>query len=156
LYRFNGAELEADDHLHRDYLPPAGQTPDLAPILLDRSVGDNLTEHIRQRFTFNGFAYRSGKVSEWADRFVNPNPVEDLVAYAQARVYNRWSWDLFTQHWKVKLVRTDRWKDLLAELDGGLPAAGSDVAGKLTAERLEPVRRMLAGYDDVFVKEVTH
>ena len=156
MYRFNGAELETDDRLHRDYLPPAGQTPDFAPILLDSAVGDNLTEHIRQRFTFNGFAYRSGAVREWSDRFVNPNPVEDLVAYAQARVYNRWSWDLFTQHWKVKLVRTDRWKDLLAELDRGLPAGGSDVAGELTAERLEPVRRMLNGYDEAFVKEVTH
>lgn len=156
LYRFNGAELETDDRLHRDYLPPVGQTPDLAPILLDRAIGGNLTEHIRQRFTFNGFAYRPGAVREWSDRFVNPNPVEDLVAYAEARVYNRWSWDLFTQNWKVKLVRTDRWKDLLAELDRGLPAVGSDVAGELTAERLEPVRRMLTGYDEAFVQEVTH
>jgi len=156
LYRFNGAELETDDRLHRDYLPPVGQTPDLAPILLDRSIGDNLTEHIRQQFTFNGFAYRPGAVREWSDRFVNPNPVEDLVAYAEARVYNRWSWDLFTQHWKVKLVRTDRWKDLLAELDRGVAAGGSDVAGELTAERLEPVRKMLTGYEGPFVKEVTH
>jgi hypothetical protein len=30
------------------------------------------------------------------------------------------------------------------------------VAGELTAERLEPVRRMLDGYDEAFVKEVTH
>jgi len=156
LYRFNGAELETDEHLHRDYLPPVGRPPHLSPIILDRTVGDNRLEHIRKRFTFNGFAYRPGAVREWPARFANPNPLDKIVAYAQARVYNRWSWDLFTQHWKVKLVRTDRWNDLVEELDRGIPAEGSGVAQELTAERLEPVRRMLQAYDEAFVREVTH
>ena len=156
LYRFNGAELEKDEHLHRDYLPPAGQTPGFAPVLLDHSIADNLTDHIRQRFTFNGFAYRSGAASAWTERFTNPNPIEKTVAYAQARVHARWSWDLFTQNWKVKLVRTDKWSELVDELDRPPPAGAGEVASKLTAERLEPVRKMLQGYDDAFVREVAH
>ncbi|GAH86757.1 unnamed protein product, partial [marine sediment metagenome] len=46
--------------------------------------------------------------------------------------------------------------DLVEELDRGIPAGGSEVAQELTAERLEPVRRMLQAYDEAFVKEVTH
>ena len=156
LYRFNGAELDTDTTLHRRYLPPAGLTPFLGPILLDRTVGDNKLSHIRARYTFNGFAYRSGKVRDWSERFINPNPIEELVAYAQARVFCRWSWDLFTQDWKVKLVRTDRWDDVLPLLDGAIPSEGAEVARKLDDEHLEPVRKMLQAYDEEFVKEVTH
>jgi len=157
LVRFDGAELEADETLHRNYMPPAGALPSFAPILFNAAGGSNRVADIGAHFTFNGFAYRSGAVREWADRFANPNPIEDLVAYAQARVYNRWSWDLFTQYWKVKLMRTDRWADLPAELAKGLPAeAGSDLAAEFTEERLDPVRKMLNAYKPEFVQEVSH
>jgi hypothetical protein len=155
LYRFNGAELENDETLSRNYLPPAGQTPNLAPILFS-DEGDNLAANVSARFTFNGFAYRDGKVHQWAVRFVNPNPIDNLVCYAQARVYNRDSWDLFTQHWQVKLVRADRWNELIPELDKGLPSEAGDVAGVLTPERMDPVRQMLSAYSPDFAKGVTH
>jgi len=155
LIRFNGAELENDETLSRAYLPPAGQTPNLAPILFG-SEGDNLAANISARFTFNGFAYRDGRVHQWAVRFVNPNPIESLVCYAQARVYNRYSWDLFTQHWKVKLMRADRWNELIPELDKGLPNEAGEVAGVLTPERMDPVRQMLSAYSPDFAKGVTH
>lgn len=38
-------------------------------------------------------------------RFGNPNP--QLCSYGQARVYNSTSFDLFTQDWRVKLVKAD-------------------------------------------------
>ena len=152
LWRFNGAELDTDESLHRNYLPPAGGAP-LAPILFDRATGDHVMANVNSRFTFNGYAYRSGAVREWGKRFVNPNPIEELVAYAQARVYTRYTWDLFTQHWKVRLMRTDRWKTILGELGTSVPG---DLGSKLTAEKMEPVRRMLEAYDDQFVAEVTH
>jgi hypothetical protein len=161
LRRFNGAELTTDTPLQRTYLPPAGTTPDLGPIFF-APEGENLTENVVQHFTFNGFAYRSGKVTNWKERFINPNPIEDLVCYAQARVYMPvWppvtgSWDLFTQCWKVKLVRADRWKDLIPELDKNVPADGSSVASELTADRKKPVRDMLGAYNWEFVKEFTH
>ena len=156
VYRFNGAELETDGRLHRDYLPPVGQTPDFAPVLFDSVTGALTVANVRERFTFDGFAYRSGAVREWTRRFANPNPVEDTVAYAEARVHNRWSWDLFTQSWKVKLVRTEKWTELPDELNRPPPPGASDVASKLTAERLEPIVKVLQGYDEAFVREVTH
>jgi len=155
LWRFNGVEKDTDETLHRRYMPPDGQAP-LSPIMFDPQTGDLYEVNIRTRFTFNGFAYRSGAVKEWAARFVNPNPVDDTVAYAQARVYNRYSWDLFTQHFKVKLVRADRWKELLPEINKTAPASGGTVAAALTPERLKSVRQVLEGYDEQFMKEVTH
>ena len=156
LIRFNGAELETDHTLHRDYLPPAGSPPDLRPVLLDRSVADLRTDHVKRRFTFYGFAYRPGVVKEWTEWFVNPNPSEKAVGYAQARVYNRWSHDLFTQHWKVKLMRQDEWKSLLGDLGQGLPGEAAEVGEVLTSERILPVQRMIEAYDDPFVMEVSH
>ena len=155
LWRFNGVEKDTDDTLHRRYMPPDGQAP-LSPISFDPQTGDLYEVNIRTRFTFNGFAYRSGAVKEWAKRFINPNPVEDTVAYAQARVYNRYSWDLFTQHFKFKLVRADRWKELIPELDKQPPAGGGAIAAALTPENLKPVRQNLEGWGEEFVKEVTH
>jgi len=155
LWRFNGAELEADESLHRDYLPPPGAEP-CAPILFDPAEGDRTWDTINTYFTFNGFAYVPGGVKEWSAAFANPNPVDKLIGYAQARVYGRYSWDLFTQHWKVKLMRTDRWKHLLSELRGGVPAGGGQVAAELTQERLEPVARLIQYYDEDFVREFTH
>lgn len=156
LMRFNGAELETDHELHRNYLPPVGGAPDFAPVLLNRSVADLKVDHIRKRFTFNGFAYRSGAVKEWTEWFINPNPSSKAVCYAQTRVFNRWSHDLFTQHWKVKLMRTDRWRGLLSELRTSLPAEAGDVGQAVTEENVRPIRDMIEAYDDAFVKEVTH
>jgi len=155
VWRFNGAELKEDESLHRDYLPPPGAEP-CAPILLDRVAGDHTWDTINNHFTFNGFAYRSGRVKEWSDRFGNPNPIDELIAYAQARVYARYSWDLFTQHWRVKLVRTDRWKHLLTELGKGLPTGAGSVRQEFTQERLEPVTRLIQAYDEEFIREFTH
>lgn len=153
LWRFNGAELEDDTSLHRNYLPPAGGAP-LAPILFDLATREHLTATVNEHFTFNGFAYRPGAVRQWGKRFVNPNPTDELIAYAQARVFNRYSWDLFTQDWKVKLMRADRWQVLTGALGRSVP--DQDLAAKLTKERLDPVRQMLEAYSDPFVEEVSH
>jgi hypothetical protein len=155
LWRFNGAELDTDEALHRRYLPPAGGAP-CAPIVFDQTGGDHSWDTINNYFTFNGFAYVPGGVKEWGAKFRNPNPIDKLIGYAQARVYARYSWDLFTQHWKVKLMRADRWKHLLTELQGGTPAGGGEVAAELTQERLEPVVQLIQYYDDAFVQEFTH
>ena len=173
MRRFDGAELDTDEELHRNYLPPGGNAP-FAPIMFDLVTGEHTWENIDRYFTFNGFAYRSGKVRHWrkpteeegqTTGFLNPNPIEELIAYAQARVYARYSWDLFTQHWKVKLMRTDRWKgglrpdyrmvttNLVSELGKSVPGQLADV---LTRERIEPVERMVDAYDDQFVAEFTH
>jgi hypothetical protein len=156
MRRFNGAEKnETDTTLLREYLPPAGSEPHLAPIQFN-SVASQYTQGnaetlLHDYFTFDGFAYRSGVVQNWARLFVNPNPIEDVVAYAQARVYmHRYaSWDLFTQFWKVKLVRSDRWKEMIPLLHQSVP--DGELSGELTSDRLKPVADMLNAYDESFI-----
>jgi hypothetical protein len=173
MWRFDGAELETDFTLHRDYMPQPGVEP-IKPLLFTKE-GDNKTEYIDKNFTFNGYAYRSGKATNWVQRFINPNPVVDkdgsavLVCYAQARVYNPISWDPFSQHWKVKLMRaespytgSDRWSQMLQELNKGIPSQATEaVAGlkknyALDNEHVKPVLDMVSAYTWDFVQEFTH
>jgi hypothetical protein len=177
IRRFNGLEKDTDTTLHRRYL---GQPANLWPIMLDPSNGFNTVTNVNDRFTFNGFAYREGKVKHWSEAksndtgrtglppakgFKNPNPIEEVVAYSQARVYNRYSWDLFTQHWKVKLMRLgntasttapvpeSRWAWMSREIN---QAISSDLNGILTDEDLKPVKDLLEAYDNEYVGEVSH
>jgi hypothetical protein len=167
MWRFDGAELQSDFTLHRDYMPQPGQEP-IKPILFTEE-GDNQVAYIEKNFTFNGYAYRSGKATNWAQRFINPNPVVGkdgspvLVCYAQARVYNPVSWDPFSQHWKVKLMRTqasytesDRWSQMLQELNKGIPSQASQAAPSLTPESVKPAVDMVSAYTWDFVQEFTH
>jgi hypothetical protein len=156
FWRFDGAELEEDTPLHRRYLPPAGTTPPFSPIMLDPSAAVITQAGMMRWYTFNAFAYRPGAVRDWAERFVNPNPIPKTLAYAEAHVYNRMSYDLFTQYWQAKMTRQDRWKALLGELGKGLPADGAPLADELTQERFKPVVDMINGYDEEFVREVSH
>ena len=164
MWRFNGVELELDESLHRQYLPPSSGAP-LAPIMFDRTTGQHTQQNVDNYFTLTGFAYRSGKVRHWAREegeqtgFRNPNPIDDLVAYAQARVYCRYSWDLFTQHWKVKLMRMDPdlWMGLRNQFNRSIPGEGAELNSVLTEERLEPVITMLEAYTNrEFIEEFTH
>jgi hypothetical protein len=166
VWRFDGAELEDDTSLHRRYLPPAGQTPKFAPIELDPSAAGPPAAVMTkagqmQWYTFNSFVYLPGGVTDWAQRFVNPNPSDKTIAYAEAHVYNRISYDLFTQYWQTKLTRQDRWKELVPMLTqknvpSGAPADASSVLDLINEERVKPVRDMLNAYDWEFVKQVTH
>ena len=171
MWRFDGAELESDFTLHRDYMPQPAQEP-IKPILFSEE-GDNKVAWIEKNFTFNGYAYRSGKASNWTQRFINPNPVMGrdgspvLVCYAQARVYNPVSWDPFSQFWKVNLMRArfsyseekeddNRWSVMGSELKNGIPSQASLAAPGLTDESVKPARDMVSAYRWYFVKEITH
>ena len=166
IYRFDGAEKDPDTTLHRNYLPPAGDKPNLAPILFDKDKAAFTFSNIDQYFTFNGVAYRKGQVNNWPSRFVNPNPNDNLVCYAQARVYMRYSWDMFSQDWHVKLVQlggedssTDPWARMSSWLNQSIPSGAvnaSEVTSVLTDDRKDPVKKMLQGYNATYVKEVTH
>jgi len=166
MYRFDGAELDTDEELHRNYLPPGGNAP-FAPIMFDLTTGRHTQHNVDDYFTLTGFAYRSGKVRHWAREegektgFRNPNPIDDLIAYAQARVYPEVArgWDLFTQDWKVKLMRMDPdlWMGLRNQFNRSIPGEGAELNSVLTEERLEPVITMLEAYTNrEFIEEFTH
>jgi len=166
MRRFNGAELEPDTTLHRDYMPALGEDPDIAPVFFT-DQGVNLVENIEGpsgRFTFNGYAYRAAKATNWVQRFINPNPTEAVVCYAQTRVYNPVGWDLFTQNWKAKLMRAqfsysendDRWGVMRSELNKGIPSQAAQTVDGLDKKHVKPVLDTVSAHTPAFVQEITH
>ncbi len=102
-----------------------------APILLDTSEGDytpDSDEGIRRsRFSFFAAARKSAASPVWPQRFGDANPSGKMVAVAQAKLFNKYSWDLWTQGWQVRLTPVTKWNDWRkliidgsAELDGNM------------------------------------
>jgi hypothetical protein len=84
------------------------------PILLDTSNGDPYDEDHdlggrRALFTFLGVARKNHSAPVVPQKFTNPNPLRGMVAVAQAEVFNKTSWDLWTQDWQVQLVPVSNW-----------------------------------------------
>ncbi|NIA21165.1 MAG: hypothetical protein GWP05_04145 [Anaerolineaceae bacterium] len=175
LWRFDGAETQLETELHRRYLPPAGQPPHTAPILLAgdaipasertstsgadwEDVSSGETEpHVFYNFSFMGFAYMPGRSEVWPRVFTNPVPTEGkLVCYAQSEVYNLTSWDLFSQNWRTYLVKMDHWNESLKMIEAGPPSIADLANSEIDDEMLEPVRRMLQQYSADWVDKVSH
>ncbi len=107
------------------------------PILLDTADGDYEPNEAgrsdgdigarRAFFTYLGVAGKGNKARAWPTRFAPANPHDQMVAVAQARVFNNESWDLWTQTWQAKLVPVTRfgpaedglsWKSAMSEALG--------------------------------------
>jgi len=164
-----------ETELHRRYLPPAGQPPQTAPILLasdacpasertstigtgweDVSTGES-APHVFHNFSLMGFAYMPGRSEIWPRVFTNPVPTEDkLVCYAQSEVYNLTSWDLFSQNWRTYLVKMDHWNESLKMIEAGVPSIADLANSEIDDEMLEPVRQMLEQYTADWVDKISH
>jgi len=165
LWRFDGADVGQEEELHRLYLPPVGNPPKMAPILLSRQFGRKTEANVRDFFTFVGFALTDGRSLVWPKIFPNPVPTDDkLVCYAQAEVFSSGyerrlddrGWDLFTQNWRVRIVRMDHWNWSRDTLAGGIPS-GATVAGEnLGDDIIVPVRKMIEMYPEEHVDLITH
>jgi hypothetical protein len=167
LWRFDGADVGEERDLKRDYLPPVGSPPRMAPIELRHDTGRKTRDNVFQHFTLVGFAADPGVSMAWPSVFVNPVPTNDkLICYAQAEVYNETGnaarfandsgWDLFTQNWRYRLIRCDHWQWARDQMNAGVPSGARGDALSLTEDQLGPVRTMLEMYDPEFAKWVTH
>ncbi|MBN2584240.1 MAG: Tad domain-containing protein [Planctomycetes bacterium] len=176
LWRFDGAEVALDTELHRRYLPPVGQPPRTAPIILakegcpsnetrttdsgaitDESGQESTEEHIFDYFSFMGFAYRTGRSPFWPGIFRNPLTADgQMVCYGQTQAFNLTSWDLFAQNWRTHLVKMNHWNESLDMIEAGFPGEATLARDALDSEMLEPVRLMLEQYDADFVDLISH
>lgn len=90
-----------------DYSSPRSSP---APFLLkgaQRSTNRS-TEQLKsvtRELNYLGIAWRATESMFMQARFINPQSY--VCAYGQARVFNSTSFDLFTQDWRVKLVKAD-------------------------------------------------
>ena len=90
---------------------PADRLP--VPLLLDTGGGDYDGADPdagwrRRQFAYLGVARRSMEAPAWSRRFYNVNQIGGTLTVAQAKVFNRQSWDLWTQDWQVQLMPVTR------------------------------------------------
>lgn len=70
---------------------------------------------VKKDLSYLGIAWSRAKSIFMQVKFVNPN--KQICSYGQVRVFNSTSFDLFTQDWRVKLVKSDLLEqDRLAQL----------------------------------------
>jgi len=73
----------------------------------------------REYFMFLGVARKSDKAPAWPQQFSSANPTKSMITLAQAELFNNKSWDLWTQHWQVRLVPLSKWDRWVEELHRG-------------------------------------
>lgn len=110
-----------------DVLSPFdGFTRDVAPIDLDhaRLPQDGATER-RTYLSFLGLNRRGDKPVMWPARFQGGRPYPNMVAIAQARVFNNHSWDLWTQMWHAQLEPVSDFGAWVQAMDVGGSSGGA-------------------------------
>jgi len=152
---FVGADFGGERPIRNPANFASSEPADLpAPYLLDTRVGDydvngphhDDDEYRREHFSYLGVARRSATATAWADRFGTDNPIGEIVAVAQAEVYNPTSWDLWTQDWRAQLVPVTgigNWAMRMNEAIGD----GEAVAAGVNADDLEQIARYLGLFE---------
>lgn len=123
-YVFRGAEVRDPVTIDNPGNWPGGA--DLpAPMLLDTSRGDYNPDvpdadsgARRAAFTFLGSARRSLPAALWPAKF-SRTVAAPASAFAQAKIFNNKSWDLWTQDWQVQLMPVTQWEDWRGRLSAG-------------------------------------
>ena len=148
--------------------PCNGQEADIArqvcPLELDTTKGDCAAAETpgtevgadvgmrRTKFTFLGVARHGTTSNFWQQQFQRANPYGNMVAVAQAELFNNSSWDLWTQDWRAQLVPVSQWDDWASQMEAGAgdasatggtlqPAEVSDVAAylkRMNSQMVEP------------------
>ncbi len=77
----------------------------------------------RRRFSFLGVARRGAGAPVWSGRFATINPDDSMLAVAQAKLFNKASWDLWTQDWQVQLTPVSGWEEWTVDLIDGVDQA---------------------------------
>jgi hypothetical protein len=105
FYVFAGANIDWDKQTESpwtDFNPNADDAP--APMNLNHSALDFDNDDARWRFlSYLALVHHSDQPQAWSRRFRGGRPTEDLVALAQAKVFNNHSFDMWTPMWHAKL-----------------------------------------------------
>ncbi|QNN21575.1 hypothetical protein HED60_04560 [Planctomycetales bacterium ZRK34] len=123
-FAFAGINVGPDastDSPYTGFDPNASDAP--APTDLDHGTVDRVDEDARwQYLSYLGVARQTDMPQAWASRFRGERPYQNMVAIAQAKVFNNHSWDLWTQMWRAELEPVSNyegWVDAIA--NGQLP-----------------------------------
>ena len=96
-----------------------------SPMLVDTSAGDYNPDVLdpdsgvrRASFTFLGTARKDLAAQLWPAKFYRTVQAP-ASTFAQAKVFNNRSWDLWTQDWQVQLMPVTQWQDWRQRLTAG-------------------------------------
>jgi len=137
-YIFGGIDIGGTVEVSNPANWDADEWPELLPqpVLIDTSGGDYGGDDPdvgwrREQFTFLGVARQRTEAPVWPQQFQHANPIEGTIAIAQAKLFNKQSWGLWTQDWRVQLMpitrvgpQTDP-QSWTARLDADVGAAAS-------------------------------
>ena len=156
-YVFGGIDIGKDTDIRNPANWNAGE--DLPrPWLLDLTRADyRSVPGERDYFSFLGVARVNSEPSIWGERFGSGDPSANVLAVAEAQVFNNLSWDLWTQNWEARLRRIDDWSYWV---DARMPASQSqvnEVAPLVDGTDFAAILLALQGYSDAMVAQLlTH
>jgi hypothetical protein len=142
---------------------PVGEWPAIAPVLLatdpdaDRGEGDYApdpdTGYRRRFLSFLGAAQADAPSLIWRDAFGDGGPSRP-VAYAQAKVFNSTSFDLWTQDWQAELTPVTRMGEWLEAMRSGANDA-THTRGLLTPAAVMETHENIRRLGETMVREQT-
>jgi len=144
VWSFGGALIDEEEYLPQENERLRGDKQRYFPLLLAGSAGPDTRwgPAAWRVWEVLGFAWSSSSGRVWTKVFQNPNPTQASMAFAQARIYNPAAWDLWSQHWRVKLVPATHLLDVdTGRFDTDYEAYRA-LGSALSAEDFEPIRRL--------------
>jgi hypothetical protein len=103
-WSFGGVLMDTDTYDTSDNERLMGDKSGYYPLLLDTTQAGIQHRYELGVWEYVAFGLDGGHAKLWSRVFGNPNPAGKNTAYAQVRVHNPTSWDLFTQNWQATLV----------------------------------------------------
>ncbi len=144
-WSFGGALIDEDQYSPEENERLAGDKSEYFPLLLDDPAAGVHTRWGAAAWRIwevLGFAWKSPKARVWSRVFSNPNPTKASMSYAQVRIYNPAGWNLWSQHWRVKLVPATHLLDVdVGRFDGDYEKYAA-LGRQLSPEDFRPVRRL--------------
>lgn len=136
---FLGALMDVDRYTTVSDERLMGDKSEFAPYVLNQDAAGIRTRYGYGVWEFIAYASAGGSAKLWSRRFYNPSPTGTNLAYAQVRVHNPSSWDLWTQNWQVRIVPASHVAQVDPARFSGDLARYAQWRSNLTEADVEPV-----------------
>lgn len=163
FFVFFGVDVGNEDTIRNPGNWAAGQTLP-RPYLLDLSKAEYRTDGSdsyrngtgsRYYLHYLGLARETSQANLWPARFTSANPYPNVIALAEAQVFNNQSWDLWTQDWQARLKPVQDYEYWTNQRMNADAADLSAVSQYVHESDLTAIREMLSKYPPDLVEKVS-
>jgi hypothetical protein len=111
-----------------------------------------------QHFSYLGVTRRTDRPQAWPTRFRGGRPSPNMVAVAQAHVFNNHSFDLWTPMWRAELEPVSNYEGWLTRMDGGDSGGGAQAsdANNVNAAEVELAKTYLTNARSLAATTLAH